>query len=133
MTPFRSTLVALTFCAFTLPALAAQSAAFDRCMNSGAAANGNMGAMLACAQQEYARQDRDLNREYQDLLPRLEPAAATHLRSAQRAWITFRDAEAASYVGDGSQSQLDALLTKAELTEQRAGQLRQRAADLILR
>lgn len=133
MKPLLSFATAAALFAVALPACALDSAAYDRCMNAGAAAKGNMGAMLVCAQQEYARQDRDLNREYQQLMKQLDPSAAAQLRTAQRAWITFRDSEAASYLTDGHESALNVAVAKAELTQQRAMQLLQRSNDLMAR
>jgi uncharacterized protein YecT (DUF1311 family) len=129
MKPTHLFLLPLLLCAASLPCLAAQPDAYERCMNTGDAANGVMPAMLDCGKQELARQDKQLNQHYQALIKTLSPAQVSELRKGQRAWITFRDAESASYLTDGRESSINALASKANLTRLRAEQLRQRVAD----
>ncbi|MFB2836737.1 lysozyme inhibitor LprI family protein [Floridanema evergladense] len=45
-----------------------------------------------CAGIEYQNADRKLNQAYQKLIPKLSAARRQKLILAQRAWITFRDA-----------------------------------------
>jgi uncharacterized protein YecT (DUF1311 family) len=48
-----------------------------------------------CATQSYDRADHELNSQYQEIMRRLkdDPETAKLLTTAQRAWVTFRDAE----------------------------------------
>ena len=49
--------------------------------------------MNQCAFDEYKKADAELNHVYQQLLPKLEAAHQEKLKAAQRAWVTFRDAD----------------------------------------
>ena len=42
---------------------------------------------------EWKKSDADLNRVYQESLKKLKPEQATFFKKAQRAWLTYRDAE----------------------------------------
>ena len=42
---------------------------------------------------EWKKSDADLNRVYQESLKKLKPEQAAFLKKAQRAWLTYRDAE----------------------------------------
>jgi uncharacterized protein YecT (DUF1311 family) len=85
-------------------------------------------AMTECAGDAYDEADRKLNETYKQIADRLAdaPEIKASLKKAQRAWITFRDAECeftnAQAVGG---SLYGALITQclAELTEQRAEML----------
>lgn len=123
MNGMKSMGVAVWLLCATATAAAQDTSELDRCLASGPAAMGQMGAMLQCAQSEFARQDKRLNANYQALTQRLDPTALAKLRAGQRAWITFRDAESASYLSDGRESALDAALAKARITGQRADEL----------
>lgn len=48
-------------------------------------------AMQDCMHEEYAYQDKRLNRAYQILLKRLPPAEREKLRNEERRWIAQRD------------------------------------------
>ncbi len=52
--------------------------------------------MRACTSAEYVRQDRALNETYQRALGQLNARQAARLRTAQRAWVAYRDARCAS-------------------------------------
>lgn len=60
--------------------------------------------MNICAFQDYQRADAKLNAAYKKRVASLEKAQLERLRTAQRAWIAFRDAqcryEAGVYEGD---------------------------------
>jgi uncharacterized protein YecT (DUF1311 family) len=49
----------------------------------------------SCAGEEYAAADAELNRVYKQILEKYrdEPKFIAKLRAAQRAWLTYRDAE----------------------------------------
>ena len=46
-----------------------------------------------CAEIEYKRVDRELNRVYRQLMSRLQPEVQQRLRNEQRHWIKERDAK----------------------------------------
>ncbi|WP_108660502.1 lysozyme inhibitor LprI family protein [Acuticoccus kandeliae] len=73
----------------------------------GCGADANQSQLNMCADKAYGAADAALNTHYEAILSRLDgnDAAIDALRAAQRAWITFRDAEcafAASGVEGGS-------------------------------
>lgn len=92
--------------------------------------------MNACAAEDYAAADAELNAVWKELLASLadDPVAVTRLRAAQRAWIAFRDAELAArlpvpdgeapQVVHGSMYHLLSYSVLAELTRERTAQLR---------
>lgn len=98
--------------------------------------------MNACAADDFAAADAELNAVWRDLTRGLadQPVALARLRAAQRAWIAFRDAEAAARVpvGDGEDPRvvhgsMYGLLyhgVLAELTRERTSQLRLQLEEL---
>jgi uncharacterized protein YecT (DUF1311 family) len=78
------------------PVEAHYSPTYEKCLSSGAAAQGVTPAMAGCAAAEIAAQDGLLNRTYQAVLAGSAPEQRPKLREAQRAWIVFRDAKCAS-------------------------------------
>ena len=64
-------------------------------------------AMNRCAQEEYKKADAQLNKAYQQLLAKLETAYQEKLKTAQRAWLVFRDAhcECEAFAFDGGSMQ----------------------------
>lgn len=67
------------------------SLAFNKCLNTGAAIQGSIRAMLACTEDEIDVQDRLLNRTYNTLMTRLPSEKQVNLRNTERAWIERRD------------------------------------------
>ena len=53
----------------------------------------NQASMNACSFEQWKSADTVLNRDYQALLRRMDPKSQKLLRSAQRAWLAYRDAE----------------------------------------
>lgn len=49
--------------------------------------------MTACAGTDFKRADAKLNASYSKLMKSLSPASQARLKTSQRAWIAFRDAE----------------------------------------
>lgn len=78
--------------------------------------------MNTCAFQDYQRADARLNAAYKKRVVVLDKAQLERLRTAQRAWITFRDAqcryEAGVYEG-GSMAPLVHSSCLTQLTEER--------------
>lgn len=94
----------------------------------------------ACAADKLAEADRQLNAVYQSLLKKQasNPAFEQKLRAAQRAWITFRDAELAATFACGepnaaacwgSSLSMRYASYKAKLTNQRTERLRRWLAE----
>ena len=84
-------------------------------------------AMNAQARSEFVQAAAELNRTYEALLTKLPDAEGKEkLKKAQRAWLAFRDAEAA-FVADkvraGSMAPTLRYETMTELTRQRIKQL----------
>ena len=65
--------------------------AFEACLASGAAAQTQTAAQVACDRDELARQDRLLNAAYRDVMNRRSGAEQAELRREERAWIAQRD------------------------------------------
>ena len=97
--------------------------------------NGNQAELNACANESFARADKELNRVYQALLQKevKNKTFINKLRTAQKAWIVFRDAELeAMFACDdepnicwGSMYPMSFLYAKEELTLQRTKKLQQ--------
>lgn len=84
------------------------------------------------AAREAERADKELNKVYKQLLGTLDDEGAKLLKASQRAWITFRDAEAtfaADEARGGSMSPMLYSGTLGRLTEQRTEMLRQRLGE----
>ncbi len=90
--------------------------------------------MNACANEETARVDAELNAIYRKVLSEAstQPEAIAKIKAAERAWITYRDAYmAAMYpakdkqVEYGSIYPMEADLLRARLTKQHLVDLRQ--------
>jgi len=84
--------------------------------------------MNATARKDFERVNAELNKIYQSLLAKLaDTEAKNKLRESQRAWIAFRDAEAA-FAADqfrgGSAAPVLRWTSKTETTEQRIKQLK---------
>ena len=83
--------------------------------------------MNRCAADEHKKADAELNRVYQQLLPKLEGEHKEKLKVAQRAWIAFRDAhceyEAFAFDG-GSMQPLIRFSCLEAVTRERTKQLR---------
>jgi len=80
------------------------------------------------ARAEFQRTDAELNKTYEGLLKKLPDAETKEkLRESQRAWLAFRDAEAAFAADEahgGSMAPTLRYATMTELTEQRTKQLK---------
>ena len=83
--------------------------------------------MNRCAADEYKKADTELNKVYQQLLPKVEGEHKEKLKTAQRAWIAFRDGhcefEAYAFEG-GSMQPLIRYSCLAAVTRERTKQLR---------
>lgn len=82
--------------------------------------------LRACTNAELQRQDQRLNRAYQKLSQTLQPANRKKLKTAQLAWIQFRDAQCeleAMNAADGTLSPLMAGSCHLAMTARRANEL----------
>jgi uncharacterized protein YecT (DUF1311 family) len=62
---------------------------YDLCANK---SEGVTVKLRECLGDEFERQDKELNRIYKALSPKLSPANRLILQKSERAWITYRDA-----------------------------------------
>jgi uncharacterized protein YecT (DUF1311 family) len=89
-------------------------------------ANGVTFAMIDCIVAETSRQDTKLNENYKSLTSKISPKRKQSLLDAQRAWITFRDANCKFY-GDpegGTSARLSANECVINATADRAKELK---------
>ena len=84
----------------------------------------------ACLNREFSRADAALNRQWQAILT-ARPAGAERLRTAQRAWIAYRDAHCESAVPSVASAEIvesERLLCRTRMTEARTHELADLAA-----
>ena len=67
---------------------------YQTCMDK---SEGVTSKMMDCIGTETTRQDARLNKVYKAVMVQLDNANKARLREAQKAWITFRDANVAFY------------------------------------
>jgi uncharacterized protein YecT (DUF1311 family) len=82
--------------------------------------------MRRCLNEHYQAADTELNHVYRQLISRLSQERREKLKTAQRAWIRFRDgnsAFAASVVEGGTMYPLLELSELTKMTEERTEQL----------
>jgi uncharacterized protein YecT (DUF1311 family) len=63
--------------------------ALDACMEK----NPSTAGMIQCLNQAQTAWDKELNTQYQKLLAELDSKGKAVLRTAQRSWLVYRDAE----------------------------------------
>lgn len=114
--------LAIAFLVISLPALAQESASYKACMGN-AKTQTNMNA---CASDEAARADAELDKAYRRLLAQAgtQVDVVAKVDAAERAWVAYRDAymdamypaknKRAAY---GSSYPMDADLLRAKLTQ----------------
>lgn len=128
ITPMRHLAIAIAFLVASVPALAQDSAQYRTCNDKAK----TQGEMNACASEEAARVDAELNTVYRNLLSKAasQPGAVAKIKASERAWITFRDAYMdAMYPAKDKQAEygsvypMDADLVKARLTRQQVAAL----------
>jgi uncharacterized protein YecT (DUF1311 family) len=114
-----------TACLAILPALLSPQARADACMDKAV----SQSAMNECAGKSYEASNAALNKLYQQIVQRLHDDDATKklLVSAQRAWLSFRDAEckfSASSVEGGTAYPMAQALCFDGLTSKRVDDLK---------
>jgi uncharacterized protein YecT (DUF1311 family) len=86
--------------------------------------DGNTFQMVECLKAKTARWDKRLNIAYQQALKDAVPAQREPLRTAQRLWVQYRDANCLYYgMGEGTIARLDAGECMRSMTETRAKEL----------
>jgi len=83
-----------------------------------------------CLERAFTRADAALNRQWQETL-RARPSGAEQLRTAQRAWLTYRNAHCESAVPSVASAEIqtsEAMLCRTRLTEARTRELADIAA-----
>ena len=63
--------------------------ALDACIEK----DGSTAGMIQCTDKAYVAWDRQLNKNYGDLMRRLKPGQQTALKAAQLQWLKYRDSE----------------------------------------
>jgi uncharacterized protein YecT (DUF1311 family) len=103
-------------------ALARVDSGYESCIE---AAGPSDTEMTECVSAETERQDRRLNEAYGKLMNALNSHRKARLRTAQRAWIVFRDAEAAflDYPSGGTLDRLLGANRYLQMTKDRADEL----------
>jgi uncharacterized protein YecT (DUF1311 family) len=89
-----------------------------------------MAAMRTCEASRYATAQHELDSAYQGLMEHLDDGQKQKLRKSQRAWLSFRDANAdfqASLVQGGTLAPLVRIGTLTEMTKARTQELRKEA------
>jgi uncharacterized protein YecT (DUF1311 family) len=85
--------------------------------------------MMGCASEELERADKALNEAYARLMKKLpDEIARAKLKKSERAWMAFRDANAAFMADDnrdGSAEGLEDLGVRTTMTKARAAELRE--------
>ncbi|WKA27349.1 lysozyme inhibitor LprI family protein [Bradyrhizobium roseum] len=86
--------------------------------------DGNTYQMVECLKAKTAEWDTRLNTAYQKAVQDAQPAQREQLRTAQRLWIQYRNANCLYYgMGEGTIARLDAGECMRSMTEARAKEL----------
>jgi uncharacterized protein YecT (DUF1311 family) len=96
-------------------------------INSGCESATTTAEMRACENTRYEKADRDLNAVYKQLMSQLDENRQDKLRTAQRAWLQFREANAdfaASLAEGGTLAPLLKISAIVEMTEARTSELK---------
>lgn len=80
--------------------------------------------IVNCVMAKTARWDKRMNAAYQKALKDGEPRRQEQLRTAQRLWVQFRDANCLYFdMGEGTIARIDAAECMRNMTETRAREL----------
>jgi uncharacterized protein YecT (DUF1311 family) len=80
--------------------------------------------IVDCVNAKTAQWDKRMNAAYQKALTEGEPRRQAQLRTAQRLWIQFRDANCLYFdMGEGTIARIDAAECMRNMTEARAREL----------
>lgn len=120
----RRLALAVSLAVLSAAPLAAQggrSPSADRCQDARTQTELN-----TCAAREYRAADAELNRVWQRLMTAADAEQRPLLRTAQRAWVAFRDAHCASEAADFRGGSIEPMLRSlclADVTRARTAQL----------
>jgi uncharacterized protein YecT (DUF1311 family) len=90
------------------------------------ACDGGTVQMMECLGKQRDAWDKELNKLYRAALADAHPEQRAALRTAQRAWLKFRDANCNYYLlGEGSIAKISAAQCQRDMTEHRARELTQ--------
>lgn len=120
--------VTLCLAAGSLPAHAAYSGNYERCLE---AAQGITAKEAVCVTSESVHQDAMLNHYYNKLSKGLTPEQAKLLKDAQRAWIIYRDASLPFADSLGGANAINSTRILMEMTKDRAEELEQMCKDYL--
>ena len=88
------------------------------------ACDGNTFEMVECLKGKTAQWDKRMTTAYQQAMKDASPSRHEQLRTAQRLWIQYRDANCLFYgMGEGTIARLDAGECMRSMTEARAREL----------
>ncbi|NYT76490.1 DUF1311 domain-containing protein [Alcaligenaceae bacterium] len=94
-------------------------AEYSKCSN-----NPSTSGIVECVHKAVQRWDKRLNTEYKKLMERTEAPQQASLRSAQRLWIQYRDANCKFYYeGPGSISRVQSIECMRYMTKARTCEL----------
>lgn len=65
----------------------------DKALEACIEKDGSTAGMIGCTDKAYVDWDRHLNKTYTDLMRRLKPSQQAALKTAQLAWLRYRDSE----------------------------------------
>ena len=102
---------------------AAPQSALDRCLAS--PAGSSTAGQIQCIGEAVKAQDARLNKNYAKAMKGLTPEQQVKLRTAQRAWIAFREADCQSLQDEawGTMSRVTANICVLDRTTERADDL----------
>ena len=115
---FRAVLGAAAICLAASPAYAGDQGDPER------SCDGNTYEMVECLKVRTAQWDKRMTIAYQQALKDAAPQQHDQLRTAQRLWIQYRDANCLYYgLGEGTIARIDAGECMRSMTEARAREL----------
>ncbi len=115
----------------TLACLAAFDPRAARAQGADCAEAADQTSLNACADRAYKAADGELNAAWRDLAGRLDGAALDRLKTAERAWIAWRDAMCAFVAGPSEGGSIRPMVLancRAGLTAQQTDLLRAQAS-----
>jgi uncharacterized protein YecT (DUF1311 family) len=116
-------LVRMLIAAVSLVAIASAAGAGDQ-GEPEQSCDGNTFQMVECLKAKTAQWDKRMTVAYQQAMKDAQPAQRDQLRSAQRLWIQYRDANCLYYgMGEGTIARIDAGECMRNMTEARAREL----------
>jgi uncharacterized protein YecT (DUF1311 family) len=91
MTKIFLTLVSVVFLATVAVAQEQTQHPIDKALEACIDKNGSTAGMVECTDKAYAAWDKELNKNYADLMRAVKPAQKEALKQAELEWIKYRD------------------------------------------